>query len=126
MCRAAKAFLVSCIETGNGDDQPAPKSNLPRNPANAESARLMIRIWDGGEGTVTEHFKINGHPYSITSGRANHDLVFKNIEVNIEHLKAGSNSLTLLSDTEHHGIEILLPGPCLLLRYGKSVQLPFD
>jgi len=81
--------------------------NLPRNPANAESARLIVRIWDGGEGTITEHFKINGYPYSITSGRAN-------------------NTLVLLSDTEHHGIEVLLPGPCLLLRYGKSVRLPFD
>jgi hypothetical protein len=25
--------------------------------------------------------------------------------------------LRLFSDTEHHGIEILLPGPCLVLRY---------
>jgi len=100
--------------------------NLPRDPANAKSAKLMVRVWDGGEGTVTEHFKINGHPYSITSGKANHDLVFTNLEVNIKHLKFGENTLTLLSDTEHHGIEVLLPGPCLLLRYGKSVQLPFD
>jgi hypothetical protein len=100
--------------------------NLPRDPANAESARLMVRVWDGGEGTVKEHFKINGHPYSITSGRAIHDLVFTNVEVDIKHLKAGVNTLTLLSDTEHHGIEVLLPGPCLLLRYGKFVQLPFD
>ena len=98
--------------------------NLPRNLANVESARLMVRVWDGGEGAVTEHFKINGHPYSITSGRANHDLVFTNVEVNVNHLKAGENTLTLLSDTEHHGIEILLPGPCLVLRYGKSVKLP--
>jgi hypothetical protein len=100
--------------------------NLPLNPVNAESARLMVRVWDGGEGTVKEHFKINGHPYSITSGKANHDLVFTNVPVDVEHLKPGSNTLTLLSDTEHHGIEVLLPGPCLLLRYGKSVQLPFD
>jgi len=98
--------------------------NLPRNLANVESARLMVRVWDGGEGAVTEHFKINGHPYSITSGRANHDLVFTNVEVNVNHLKAGENTLTLLSDTEHHGIEVLLPGPCLVLRYGKSVKLP--
>jgi hypothetical protein len=100
--------------------------NLPRNLANVESARLMIRVWDGGEGTVAEHFKINGNPYSITSGRANHDLVFTNVEVDINHLKAGENTLTLLSDTEHHGIEVLLPGPCIVLRYGKSVKMPFD
>jgi hypothetical protein len=94
--------------------------NLPRNPANAESARLIVRVWDGGEGTVTEHFKINGHPYSITSGKANHDLVFTNVEVDVKHLKPGENTFTLLSDTEHHGIEVLLPGPCLLLRYSTK------
>ena len=100
--------------------------NLPLSPVNAKSARLTVRVWDGGEGTVKEHFKINGHPYSITSGKANHDLVLTNVEVDVEHLKPGSNTLTLLSDTEHHGIEVLLPGPCLLLKYGKSVKLPFD
>ncbi|MHC4558463.1 MAG: hypothetical protein ACYS80_14295 [Planctomycetota bacterium] len=55
----------------------------------------------------------------ITSGRASHDLVFTNVEVNVKHLESGANTLALLSDTEHHGIEVLLPGPCLLLRYGK-------
>jgi hypothetical protein len=100
--------------------------DLPRDPANAESAQLCVRVWDGGEGTIKEPFKINGHPYSITSGKAIHDLVFTNVEVDVKHLKTGTNTFTLLSDTEHHGIEVLLPGPCLLLRYDKSVQLPFD
>jgi hypothetical protein len=27
-----------------------------------------------------------------------------------------SNEASLLSDTEHHGIEILLPGPALMVR----------
>ena len=94
------------------------KINLPADLTDVESARLMVRVWDGGEGAVREHFKINGHPYSITSGRAIHDLVFTDVEVNVEHLEAGANTLALLSDTEHHGIEVLLPGPCILLRYG--------
>jgi hypothetical protein len=100
--------------------------NLPHNLADVESAKLMVRVWDGGEGTVKEPFKINDHPYSITSGKAIHDLVFTNVEVDIAHLKAGANTFTLLSDTEHHGIEVLLPGPCLLLRHGKSAHLSLD
>ena len=100
--------------------------NVPEDLFGLQGAELYLEVWDGGEGTVTEHFRINGHPYSITSGKANHDLVFTNVEVDVKHLKAGANTLVLLSDTEHHGIEVLLPGPCLLLRYGKSVQLPFD
>jgi hypothetical protein len=35
------------------------------------------------------------------------------IDVPLALLRGGENSLTVLSDTEHHGIEILLPGPAL-------------
>jgi len=90
---------------------------LPDDLSGVESARLMVRIWDGGEGNVREPFKINGHAYPITSGKAVHDLVFTDAEVMKEHLKPGENTITLYSETEHHGIEVLLPGPCLILRF---------
>lgn len=94
--------------------------SLPQDVSNVESARLMVKIWDGGEGAVKEPFKINGHPYSITSGRAIHDVVHTDVEVDPTHLKPGANRVTLLSDTEHHGIEVLLPGPCLVVRYDRA------
>lgn len=94
--------------------------------SHVEQAKLTIKIWDGGEGTVETPFKINGHPYAITSGRAIHDVVFKELQIDPAHLKAGANTLTVLSDTEHHGIEVLLPGPCLLLRYGSPLQASRD
>ncbi len=90
---------------------------LPEDLSRLESARLYARIWDGGEGTVKEPFKINGFPYTITSGKAVHDVVFTDVEVRREHLKPGENILSLYSDTEHHGIEMLLPGPCVVLRF---------
>ncbi|HNY77516.1 MAG: hypothetical protein RBS72_04785 [Sedimentisphaerales bacterium] len=94
--------------------------DLPQDLSDVESARLIVRIWDGGEGNVKEPFKINGHSYSITSSRAVHDVVHTDVEVDPSHLKSGPNTLTLLSDTEHHGIEVLLPGPCLVVRYDNS------
>jgi hypothetical protein len=90
---------------------------LPQDLPGVESARLVVKVWDGGEGAVKDHFQINGHPYPITSGRAIHDVVHTNVEVEPAHLKPGANTFTLLSDTDHHGIEVLLPGPCLLVRY---------
>ena len=90
---------------------------LPADISSLERARLLIKIWDGGEGGVKEPFKINGHPYSITSRRAVHDVVFTTADVDPAHLWAGENEITLLSDTEHHGIEVLLPGPVLIVRY---------
>lgn len=92
---------------------------LPKDISSLQRAWLMIKIWDGGEGKVKEPFKINGHPYSITSRRAVHDVVFTIAEVKPAHLRPGKNQITLLSDTEHHGIEVLLPGPVLIARYKK-------
>ncbi|MHC4693117.1 MAG: hypothetical protein ACYS67_10285 [Planctomycetota bacterium] len=93
---------------------------LPKDISSLKRAKLMIKIWDGGEGKVKEPFKINGHPYSITSGKAIHDVVFTIAEVNPKHLKPGRNQISLLSDTEHHGIEVLLPGPALIARYNEK------
>jgi len=91
--------------------------NLPADISSLAKAKLMIKVWDGGEGSIREPFRINGHPYSVTSGKAIHDVVFTITEVDTQHLRPGKNEITLLSDTEHHGIEVLLPGPVLICRY---------
>jgi len=80
-------------------------------------ARLQVKIWDGGEGDVENPFTINGHAYTVASGKAVHDVVFSKLEVDPAHLREGQNEVVLISDTEHHGIEIILPGPCLTLTY---------
>ncbi|MBN2411712.1 hypothetical protein JXQ31_08465 [candidate division KSB1 bacterium] len=90
---------------------------LPDDLSRVAEVRLFVRIWDGGEGTAKEPFKLNGFPYNITSGKSTHDVVFTDAEVSLKHLKPGENVFTLYSDTEHHGIEMLLPGPCLALRF---------
>ncbi len=93
---------------------------LPADVSSLERVRLLVKIWDGGEGGVKEPFKINGHPYPITSRMAVHDVVFTVADVEPGHLRPGENQITLLSDTEHHGIEVLLPGPVLVARYSAE------
>jgi hypothetical protein len=85
-----------------------------------EKAVLCVKIWDGGEGNVAAPFQINGHSYSITSGKAIHDVVYTEVPVDLAHLKQGANLITLCSDTEHHGIEVLLPGPCLKIKSKRA------
>jgi hypothetical protein len=85
----------------------------------AERTRLIVRIWDGGEGKVAEPFTINGHAYPITSKKAVHDVVFTDRDIPVKDLQPGKNEIRLLSDTEHHGIEMLWPGPCLIVRYTR-------
>ena len=92
---------------------------LPDDLSRVKAVQLITKIWDGGEGTIENPFTVNGFPYNITSGKAIHDVVFTRVQVSPKHLKAGENSITLLSNTEHHGIEMLLPGPCLIVRFGR-------
>ena len=54
---------------------------LPDDISSLKRAQLMIKIWDGGEGGVKEPFKINARPYSITSGKSVHDVVFTILDV---------------------------------------------
>lgn len=90
---------------------------LPEDISIIDRAQLQVKVWDGGEGDVDEPFRINGHSYCITSGRSIHDVVFTVAKVEPSHLKPGENKITLLSDTGHHGIEVLLPGPVFIVRY---------
>ncbi|MFC1607248.1 FG-GAP repeat domain-containing protein [Candidatus Latescibacterota bacterium] len=90
---------------------------LPDTINKLDKAVLMTKVWDGGEGDVSDPFTLNGNPYTIISGTANHNVVYTKVAVDIGHLKGGVNAVRLLSDTDHHGIEMLKPGPCLVLRY---------
>lgn len=93
--------------------------DLQENISEIENAELHIRIWDGGEGEVKEPFKLNNKPYTITTGKAVHDLVYTINNVDTKTLKQGLNEIQLLSDTEHHGIEVCWPGPALIVRFKK-------
>ncbi len=93
------------------------KFYLPEDLSKLEKAQLWIKTWDGGEGTIKEPFTINGHPYNVISGSAIHDVVFTVTNMDRSHLKPGENTIRLFSDTEHHGIEIVLPGPSFVLKY---------
>lgn len=80
-----------------------------------ERAELHIVIWDGGRGDTEHPFKLNGHPVEI-AGAGAHDTLYRVIDIDPAMLVEGENELTLVSDTEHHGIEVLLPGPALMVR----------
>ena len=93
---------------------------LPDDLSQVAGAELWLKIWDGGEGDVKQPFRLNGHPYGILTERPDkfHPLlVFRKLPVDLDHLKPGRNEIELLSGTDHHGIEMFLPGPVLKLKY---------
>jgi uncharacterized repeat protein (TIGR03806 family) len=89
--------------------------DLDVNPGQIEQAELHVVAWDGGAGTVKDYFTLNGRAFPVAGG-GKHDVIYSRLTVDPGLLRKGTNHLELLSDTEHHGIEILLPGPALVVR----------
>ena len=81
-----------------------------------EEAELIVTTWTGGPGEVEDYFTINGQHFPIAEGHG-HTRQFNRIPVDPKILRQGKNVIRLLSDTEHHGIEVIYPGPSLMIRH---------
>ena len=89
----------------------------------AMEARLYHRTWNAGDdeaagGTVKKPLQVNGSPY-YCKGR-NHFFALASRELTVADLKEGYNVIGYSSDTPHHGIEVLWPGPSIIIRYVSS------
>ena len=91
---------------------------LPVDPAKIEQAELHTVTWTGGAGGVKEYFKLNGRHFPVAEGH-DHRTHYTVFPVEPMLLKRGDNVVEVLSDTMEHGIEILKPGPALVVRYRK-------
>jgi len=89
--------------------------DLDVDPGDIERADLHVVLWDGGPGTVDEYFTLNGRQLPVAGG-GHHDVLYRVVPLEPNLLRRGPNRIELLSDTEHHGIEILLPGPAIVVR----------
>ena len=83
-----------------------------------EKAELHLTVWDGGCGKVANCISLNGTPIKLT-GEGEHNLIYNRVPLHASMLRKGENTIELAADTEHHGVEILLPGPVLVLRTRK-------
>lgn len=104
----ADAMAESMAEESAGMDS----SRAPL-PVRAE---LIAKVWDGGRGSIVHPVELNGFPVEI-AGSGRHDFIFSRVPIDPEILVPGNQRISLLSDTEHHGIEFPLPGPALVLRF---------
>jgi putative heme-binding domain-containing protein len=90
--------------------------DLDTDPANILEAELHVIAWTGGAGDVADYFTLNGQPLKIAEGHE-HITVSSKLSIDPKLLRKGENRFELRSDTKHHGIEILLPGPTLAIRH---------
>ncbi|HEY2251227.1 MAG TPA: PQQ-dependent sugar dehydrogenase [Planctomycetaceae bacterium] len=88
---------------------------LDAEPRDVAAAELRVVVWDGGADKIEAPLSWNGHPLTFHAD-ARHDVRSLRLAVDPHWLQRGKNVFELISDTEHHGIEVLLPGPELFVR----------
>lgn len=89
--------------------------DLNIDPKTIQRAELHVVAWTGGPGEIQDYFTLNGVSLPVAEGH-DHQVHYSSIPIEPSHLRNGRNEITLLSDTEHHGIEILRPGPALIIK----------
>jgi len=97
---------------------------LEADPATIEKAQLHVVVWEGGRGKVAHPLSLNGVALPTPTWRGAHELIYSVLDVDPAILKKGDNTVELLSDTDHHGIEVCLPGPAMIVRFRPA--LPGD
>ncbi len=90
--------------------------DLDVDPKDISAAELHVVAWTGGPGDVADYFTLNGKHLAIADGKK-HETVYSRVVIEPTLLRRGENKFVLRSDTKHHGIEILLPGPALMVRH---------
>lgn len=91
---------------------------------NDMEAWLFHRTWNAGDdeaasGTIAKPLVINGeHGYKCYG--KNHFYALSNVHLAVGDLIEGFNTVTYSSNTVHHGIEVLWPGPAIIIRYVKD------
>ena len=88
------------------------------NPDIVEEVAVHLRTWNGrnhGTGTLT---RINEWTGSIRG--TDHNYAYTIQRIPTDALQAGENIFEFYSETQHHGVELLWPGPGMTVRYRKT------
>ncbi len=86
--------------------------------AKATSAVVALRTWNG----LKYDFRLNDHTGKVEGAEHNYAFALRPVPVAAVH--AGENTISFQTPSKDHGLEILWPGPALLVRYGKSDPVP--
>ena len=89
------------------------------NPRQVTDAAVSLRTWHGWDG----HHKplsVNDHQLPIGGNHHHHDM--DRLEVPVAALRPGENVFRVESDTHRHMLEVLWPGPSLLLRLDSTTD----
>jgi hypothetical protein len=96
--------------------------NVP-DAADAASATALIKTWHGADIEDPDHWvKFNGHTFPGFGD--SYFAKLDQLDVPVGAINSGENAFITYSPiVGHHGIEILWPGPALVIRYGVALPV---
>ncbi|OPZ01331.1 MAG: hypothetical protein BWZ10_03474 [candidate division BRC1 bacterium ADurb.BinA364] len=84
--------------------------------ANAKAARLYVRTWNGSDEL---HLPLRFNAFEFPIGGVSHHYGESLTDIPTDHLQSGPNTFTIRSEFKLHDLELLWPGPMLLVEYAK-------
>lgn len=99
----------------NGSQKKSCFIDVGDDPNLIEQAELQLVFRDSDTAALENYLKINGQRIAI-AGAGKREIIYRKILIDPKILKRGVNQIELEPQSEHHGIEILLPGPALMIR----------
>jgi hypothetical protein len=83
----------------------------------ATEAKVHIRTWNGNEKNASFYTRVNST--DLTAYGKDHFFSYDIVDIPINSLSTGNNTITFQSSTADHGIEVLWPGPAIMVKYGS-------
>lgn len=96
------------------------KVSINDNLSQADAAQVLVRTWngiDGGAGSGSDPNPLKVNSWQGKIGGIDHDYALTTPAIGTSQLTQGNNTISFHSTTEHHGIEILWPGPAIMVRW---------
>ena len=81
----------------------------------ATAAMMNITTWNGNDGTDDFYSKVNNWTAPKYGSNSFHS--YDQVPVPLSALISGENLITFSSSTIHHGIEVMWPGPAIMVKY---------
>jgi uncharacterized repeat protein (TIGR02543 family) len=90
--------------------------------SDAISAVMYVATWNGNDGTDDFYSKVNS--WTAPKYGSNSFYSYDQVSVPLSALTSGENLITFSSNNIHHGIEIMWPGPAIVVKYdlGSGTQ----
>ncbi len=91
-----------------------------KNLTNATEAKLFIATWNGNDGSPLFSSQLND--FSLPKFGTKYFYSLDTINIPLAELVVGTNDIEFTSTTANHGMEVLWPGPAIMVKGNSALQ----